>query len=128
MGREKVVKWAGGKKTWQMTKNYMLILLLNIMIRAHWTGSCSCIFPLKTTAPPKEQKGVSCSKGTSYSGLRVLREPFQLAAGSEFSMKLESKNLAAGDNRQRFQKVIMESEDNYQGNVSKTERRDITES
>lgn len=49
----------------------------------------------------------------------------------EFSMKLKSKTLAAGDNSPRFQKGTMESEDNYQGNhhqdSSKTEeRRSVT--
>lgn len=87
-----------------MTENYMLILLLNVIIRADWTGPCSYIFPLKTTAPTKEQKGLSCSKEASFSDLWMLREPFQLAASREFSTKLKYKNLAASDNSQRFQK------------------------
>lgn len=57
------------EETWQMAENYMLILLLNVLIRVDWTGACSYVFPLKPTAPTKEHKGLSCSKGDSYSGL-----------------------------------------------------------
>lgn len=133
-----VSEWASGKESegeaWQMAGNYMLILLLNVRIRAYWIRPWRQVSPSNLLAPTREQKTVSCPTGFSNSSSGELRQSFQLAAGREFSMKLKSKILAASDNSHRFQKGTTESEDNYQENiyqdkVSKMEeRRDITES
>lgn len=71
-------------------------------------------FPFETYYPTKEHEGICYSKGAFYFSFWGLRQPIQIAAGRNFSTKLKSKNLTAGDNSQRFQKGTMESEDNYQ--------------
>lgn len=39
-----------------MAENYMLILLLNVMLRVNWTGPCSYIFPLKPITQRRSMK------------------------------------------------------------------------
>ena len=90
-------------------------------------------FSLKPTCPSKGAENHKLPYRILNSSSWGLRQPFQLATGREFSIKLKSKILAASDNSHRFQKGTTESEDNYQKNiyqdkVSKMEeRRDITE-
>lgn len=61
-------------------------------------------FSLKPTCPYKGAENPKLPYRILNSSSRGLREPFQRAAGREFSMKLKSKILAASDNSHRFQK------------------------